>query len=365
MTSWRQQEIETINCLLLLKMGSTISKSRVVNTPGSASKRANSSAKSENISPEQGSLEANDLQSHGQEVKLTGEVDIKLDDEGNICGVNRFRFLDKLGKGATATVYKATANEKRFVAVKVMNKQFLRNKRVGQFQSALDDARSEIELWQRLFHPNVVKLQEVIDSKDSEHIFLVSELVEGQSLMPAQALECEPKDEATVRQVFKQLVNGISYMHEQGVVHNDLKPENLLQETKTGKILIADFGSAQDIVKAESPDNADSLRANTTMMFTPPEVLDQEPGDTYSLRPTDIWAAGVTLYMLLYGRPPYEGDDFFELTESVLEGKLKFPSSPVTSDAAKQLIRSMLCHDPDARISVHGIMAHPFYLDED
>lgn len=294
--------------------------------------------------------------------RVTHLAEMKYDGEGNLIGVNQLHFVEQIGKGATAAVYKATEIDgSRKLAVKVLNKHFLKSKRVGQFHSALDDARNEIELWKRLSHPNILPLLEVIDAKDAEHIFLVSEYIEGGPLMPVQAFEAAPIEEQHVRNLFRQLVDGLTYMHSQGVAHNDIKPENLIEEASTKRLLLADFGSAQDIVRAEAPENAESLRANTTLMFTPPEVLDQEPGDTYKLRPTDVWAVGITLFMLLFGRPPYEGETFFELSMNVLEGEISFPETIEVSESARDIIQAMLDHDPKQRITLDHIKEHAFY----
>ncbi|KAL5744508.1 hypothetical protein ACOSQ2_027624 [Xanthoceras sorbifolium] len=221
-----------------------------------------------------------------------------------------------------------------------------------------DDARSvklEIEIMSRLSgHPNVVDLKAVYEDKDYVH--LVMELCAGGELF--HRLEKYGRfSETQARVLFRHLMQVVLYCHEIGVVHRDLKPENILLATKASSspIKLADFGLATYIKPGQ--------RLHGTVgspFYIAPEVL----AGGYN-QSADVWSAGVILYILLSGMPPFWGNTKSRIFDAVREADLRFPSSPWDhiSESAKNLVRGMLSTDPSQRLTAQQVLDHSWMTD--
>lgn len=163
---------------------------------------------------------------------------------------------------------------------------------------------------------------------------------------------------------FAQIVRGIAYMQENKIVHRDLKPENLLlaEAKPEADVKIADFGLATAV-----PPGQMLFEAVGTPNYIAPEILlclEEEP-EGYSLE-VDMWSAGVILYILLCGFPPFFAEDDDELYDSIIEGKFKFlkPWWDEISDSAKDLVTHLLCTDPEMRYTPKQVFEHPWMQGE-
>lgn len=223
----------------------------------------------------------------------------------------------------------------------------------------LNDVRSvklEIEIMTKLSgHPNVVNLKAVYEEQDYVH--LVMELCAGGELFHKLEKKGSFK-ESDARAIFSQLMQVVVYCHDNGIVHRDLKPENILLATKSSSspIKLADFGLATYIKPGES------LRGTVgSPFYIAPEVL----SGGYS-QAADVWSAGVILYILLSGTPPFWGKTKSRIFESVRLADLRFPSDPWNhiSNSAKDLIRGMLCTDPFRRLTARQVLDHSWIKDE-
>ncbi|KAL8141502.1 hypothetical protein V2J09_014534 [Rumex salicifolius] len=216
-----------------------------------------------------------------------------------------------------------------------------------------DDVRSiklEIEIMSRLSgHPNVVDLKAVYEEEDFVH--LVMELCAGGELF--HQLEKQGRySEVQAKVIFKYLMQVVTYCHDKGVVHRDLKPENILLATKASSspIKLADFGLATYIKPGQS------LHGTVgSPFYIAPEVL--AGGYTQA---ADVWSAGVILYILLSGMPPFWGKTKSRIFDAVRAADLRFPSGSWdrVSESAKELIRKMLCKDPLKRITAQEVLDH-------
>ncbi|KAG6754459.1 hypothetical protein POTOM_042498 [Populus tomentosa] len=214
-----------------------------------------------------------------------------------------------------------------------------------------DDARSvklEIEIMTRLSgHDNVVDLKAVYE--DENYVHLVMELCAGGELF--QQLEKHGRfSEADARVLFKHLMQVVQYCHENGVVHRDLKPENILLASKSSSspIKLADFGLATYVKPGQS------LRGTVgSPFYIAPEVL----AGGYN-QAADVWSAGVILYILLSGMPPFWGKTKSRIFDAVRAADLRFPSNPWDhiTQSAKELVRGMLCTDPSQRFTAQQVL---------
>ncbi|XP_062227906.1 calcium-dependent protein kinase 26-like [Phragmites australis] len=216
-----------------------------------------------------------------------------------------------------------------------------------------DDVRGvklEIEVMARLSgHPNVVDLKAVYEDEESVH--LVMELCAGGELFHRlQERGCFSEHEGAV--LFRYLMEVVAHCHSKGIVHRDLKPENILLVSKSpsSPIKLADFGLATYIQPGRSLSGMVG-----SPFYIAPEVLSGGYNEA-----ADVWSAGVILYILLSGIPPFWGKTKSKIFECIRSTELWFPSDPWdrVSDSAKELITVMLRRDPRQRPTAKQVLEH-------
>ncbi|MCC9604416.1 protein kinase [Blastopirellula sp. JC732] len=225
--------------------------------------------------------------------------------------LGHYIVLDKVGEGGMGHVYKARHfRMNRVVALKILSRKHMRNpQKIQRFFQ-------EVEAAARLTHPNIVT---AYDAGESEGLhFLVMELIDGPDLAKL-VKEQGPLSPSQAIDVIKQAATGLAYAHEQGLVHRDIKPDNILLDQR-GVVRILDLGiarivdSAEDDVETASPETgilgATSRRnltvegsiMGTASFMSPEQSVDSKQVD----RRGDIYSLGCTLYYLLSGSPPFQ-----------------------------------------------------------
>lgn len=170
-------------------------------------------------------------------------------------------------------------------------------------------------------------LREVLDDTKSKKIYLVLEYVEKGEIrwQNDDGTPCMPR--AMVRSTARDVILGLEYLHFQGIIHRDIKPANLLL-SKEGKVKISDFGVSYASSIEYPNDELELAKTAGTPAFFAPELCmstsagENRPPITYKI---DIWAFGVTLFCLLYGRVPFTADSEFELFDVIVKQDLVFP----------------------------------------
>eukprot|EP01063_Lacrimia_lanifica_P000548 TRINITY_DN10289_c0_g1_i2.p1 TRINITY_DN10289_c0_g1~~TRINITY_DN10289_c0_g1_i2.p1 ORF type:complete len:430 (+),score=145.42 TRINITY_DN10289_c0_g1_i2:126-1292(+) len=277
------------------------------------------------------------------------------EDDVGYTTVNQYCVLDCIGMGAFSKVYLAIDGEtETLCAMKILKKGPLRRK------GLLEKVQAEVALYKKIDHSHVVKLLEVIDDEEEDNIYMVFEyLSEGVLLaLTADGGAAEgPFTEAEARRAMRDVVSGLSFLHDNGVHHCDVKPDNLLV-TDAQRVKIADLGSAVTL-DPEDPDATVELITGTPA-FLPPEVVEGVPGRRFDPRAVDVWALGVTMYALVTGHLPFHGESLKETNAAILHAPIRTPAELDGTHAAA-LIRSMLIKDPASRITLEEVKLHPFF----
>ncbi|ETW09048.1 CAMKK/CAMKK-META protein kinase [Aphanomyces invadans] len=268
--------------------------------------------------------------------------------------VNKYVIKGELGKGSFGTV-KLCANEEDglLYAVKIMHKTFVQ--RMANREDSLQDAlRREVAIMKKLDHRNVVRLVEVIDDPSSQKVYLVQEYVEKGNL--AEVAGGAPLAEEVARKYLRDLLCGLQYLHFHKVVHRDIKPENILV-TSDDVAKIADFGAARMVMN-----EAETLTvAKGTPAFMAPEMFNVNA--EYTGPSVDVWSLGATLFMLVFGHPPWTAENEIELADKVQRDELTFPDV-VVEPHLKNLLTRMLTKDPERRITLPDVINHEWITRE-
>lgn len=162
----------------------------------------------------------------------------------------------------------------------------------------------------------------------------------------------QPLSDLEVWQIFRQLIAGIRYLHFQNIVHGDIKPQNLLLGDD-GIVKIADFGISQML----SGSDEQLHDAGGTPAFMAPELC--EGKKNFSGQLADIWAMGASIFMLRFGDPPFVAKSIINLYYKICNDPLIFPS--IIDPGLQNLIEGMLEKNPDKRLTIPQIVAHPWY----
>lgn len=222
--------------------------------------------------------------------------------------VNRYEILGRIGSGGMADVYKARDHKlNRLVAVKVMKAEFATDSNfVRKF-------RREAQAAAGLENPNIVNVYDV--GEDNGNNFIVMELVEGITLKEYIA----KKGKLSVREATSiaiQVAMGLAAAHDQGIVHRDVKPQNIIISTD-GKVKVTDFG----IARAASS-NTISANAMGSVHYSSPEQVRGGYSDSRS----DIYSLGITLYEMVTGRVPFDGETTVAIAIKHLQDEMVPPS---------------------------------------
>ena len=297
-------------------------------------------------------------------LKLTPSVQklsIIMDDKEHEQ-LNQYIIIKDLGRGAHAKV-KLGLNkmDNNLYALKI------RNERVRVAEAAV---RKEIAILKKLSHPHVLKLHEVIDDTVSNELILVLEYAPGGPIFTR--FNRVPLSEKVLHGYARDIVLGLDYLHSLEIAHMDLKPENMLKMADGVKL--CDFGVSVD---SELTGVTRSTRLAGTPAFLAPEMLD-ETG--YDPMPSDVWSLGVCLYNMATARLPFTGKTVFQIVAMAKSTELKFPDEdadaivnattvpspppPKLSNLLKDMLRKMLVVDPKERISIAGMMEHPWVTEE-
>ena len=252
--------------------------------------------------------------------------------EGIVIG-GRYEIMGRIGTGGMADVYKARDYKlNRYVAVKVLKREFREDVLfVKKFQSEAQSAAG-------LTHPNVVNVYDV--GEDRGLYYIVMELVEGITLKDY----VQKKGQLTPKEVISimvQVCEGIESAHNNNIIHRDIKPQNIII-SKEGKVKVTDFGIAKAISS-----NTISTNAMGSVHYTSPE---QARGG-FSDAKSDVYSLGITMYEMITGHLPFDGDSTVSIALKHLQEDITEPSEfvPDIPYSLERIILKCTQKSPDRR----------------
>ena len=237
---------------------------------------------------------------------------------------DRYEILEKIGSGGMSDVYKAKCHKlNRLVAIKVLKSEFTSD---ATFVSKF---KMEAQAAAGLSHPNIVNIYDVVDEGDIH--FIVMELVEGITLKSY----ITKKGHLEVKEAIGiaiQVASGIEAAHEQHIIHRDIKPQNMLI-SMDGKVKVADFG----IARAVSSQTMNAATVVGSVHYISPE---QARGG-YSDERSDLYSLGITMFEMVTGHVPFEGDNTVTVALAHLEDPMPDPRT-LNPDVSPSLARIIL-----------------------
>jgi len=273
-----------------------------------------------------------------------------LSDAATLLYGGRYELLDLVGAGGAGTVYRARDVElDEIVALKVLRKELLGS------GSILENFRSEVKLARRVTHRNVARMFD-IGEQDGER-FLTMEFVEGEMLTAKinSGPESSPRPLPLpqVKDILDQVCAGLTAAHAVGVIHRDLKPDNILL-AKDGRVVITDFGIARALKNEGAPQKEGEFVG--TPEYMSPEQAEGSPVDVR----TDIYSLGVVLFEMLTGTLPFTGTNPLVIAAARLLRPPPDPRSkrPGLPDALAQVILRAMARQPDDRFATAADFAH-------
>ncbi|KAI3804074.1 hypothetical protein L1987_32244 [Smallanthus sonchifolius] len=253
----------------------------------------------------------------------------------------------KLGQGQFGTTYLCTENS---TGVNLACKSISKRKLISK--EDVEDVRREIQIMHHLTgHKNIVTIKGAYE--DPLYVHIVMELCNGGELFD-RIIQRGQYSERKAAELTKTIVGVVEACHSLGVMHRDLKPENFLLVNKDDDFSLKaiDFG--------------------LSIFFKPGQIFTDVVGSPYYVAPevllkhygpeADVWTAGVILYILLSGVPPFWAETQQGIFDAVLKAHIDFESDPwpLISDSGKDLIQKMLCSHPAKRLTAHQVLCHPW-----
>ena len=279
--------------------------------------------------------------------------------------LNFYKYGRLIGQGAFGKVNLGlNVLTGRVVAIKSFNKSNLNSN-----SENMKKIKYETNLMKKLNHPNITKILELFE--DKEYILIIMEYINGGNLF--SFLKKHRKvSEKTAKLLYRQIILGIKYMHQQGIVHRDIKLENILIDLNNN-IKICDFGIGRVLSSPEQP----LFDQCGTPMYIAPEILLCSKEKGYKGFPVDIWSSGIVLYILLSGTLPFsfknsssslsesnesnlseDNNNNTELQYSIINKEPKAIEN--ISKEAEDLLKKILKKNPEKRITCEEILNHPW-----
>ena len=283
--------------------------------------------------------------------------------------IEDYKLFKFIGKGSYGEIYLAKKeNDSQLYAVKVLDRKRMDKPKLHKY------LEREISICQELNHANIAKFYKKL--VDDSNYYLIEEYCNGGTLTQCmekyKAVYNEPFSIEIIQHFMKQIIDAICYIHSLGIIHRDIKLDNILLSFKNkndiknlnlmqSEIKIIDFGVATKLDNADyaftvvgSPLTMDPLLLKKYIKSPDIDVF-----EGYTEK-ADIWSLGIIFYQLLTGHGIFKFNSIEEFIKKIEEGNYVLPINKNFSKEAVSFLNSMLQYDPDNRISVHDLSRHVF-----
>ncbi|XP_049279547.1 ovarian-specific serine/threonine-protein kinase Lok isoform X1 [Anopheles funestus] len=275
--------------------------------------------------------------------------------------LDRYHIGRKLGSGACGTVYLLhdTVSCQPY-AMKHVAKDPLNERSRPKFLHDPLRVMNEVNIMKNLDHPCVIKMHDIVDKPDS--VYMVLEYMKGGDLL-SRIIDNKYLPEKTAKLFFLQMCHAVKYLHEQGITHRDLKPDNILLEDENEYTLlkVSDFGLSKFVRK-----NSVMRTICGTPLYVAPEVLQTGGRGSYT-RKVDIWSLGVVLFTMLSGTLPFSDDYGSPAVEQIKRANFQMRHTvwKKVSPLAKKLIYEILSVNPNSRPTIEQLLRSTWLRDPD
>lgn len=256
-----------------------------------------------------------------------------------------YKLIEKIGSGSFAKVNTAMSEkERRIVAIKIVSKSRAPHDFLTKFLPR------EIDVVRGLDHNNIIRYYRCIET--TRRVYIVMQYAGNGSLLEMIRKRSQiPEEEA--KSIYRQLISAISYCHSKGIVHRDIKCENLLFDSNN-VLKIIDFGFGRHY-DSQLPRKMSETYCGS-YAYACPAILRGEP---YDPRHADVWASGVVLYAMIFGRLPFDDGSITKLVRQVFE-KINFTTKRLqpVSDTCKACIQRIL--SPNNKANFRRIKEDPW-----
>jgi hypothetical protein len=259
-----------------------------------------------------------------------------------------YTFLDHLGNGSYGNVLLGKDEKtKEQVAIKIIDK-------ANKSQKLLEYIKIEVEIMKFCNNENIIKFVDYFENADQ--IFIVQEFLKGGDLYNYHLDVMKSQTEEKLRIIMRQLGNGIKYLHEYGIIHRDIKPQNIMLADQSAlmKIKIVDFGLSKVVGSNEK-----TSEFLGTINFSAPEVV-RKIGYNNKI---DIWSLGILIYFLLFDNLPFNDPDKQKLNvvSNICYKELVIPHIPKISQELTDLLKLCLEKEYERRIDIKQFLSHSWF----
>jgi len=252
--------------------------------------------------------------------------------------MQNFTVVKNLGAGSNGSVDLVRDENKTQFALKTVAKNH--NQPTSKY------ILREIEVGKTLKHPGVAAALKTWE--DEENFYFLMEYIKGMDLITMmEAREGQGLSESAAKDMFLQILEGLTHVHSKGIAHRDLKLDNLMIDV-LGRVKIIDFG----LCKTGGAEECDGRIGSRE--YCAPEVFQTK--QSYNGYMADVWSTGVVLFTLLFGCFPFTSNDI-RLLKMGIDVSIHFPPSTVSAEA-KNLVKKMLAVNPKKRITLNKVREH-------
>jgi serine/threonine protein kinase len=280
---------------------------------------------------------------------------ITLSSDNIFRNINNYILMNEIGSGSQGIVYLGVDKN---TGEKYAIKEIFNVKKYNYPGNKFNNLKREIAIMKNANHENIIKLYDIIDDIANKKMYIVMQYVEKGPILKQQndlsnnnKQKYYPLPVDIVIKYSKQIISGLRYLHYNKITHRDIKPDNILLGDND-IIYLSDFGVSEFLEKRR-----DSIqRKNGTILFFSPEMF--LLGSNIEGINVDIWALGVTIFLMLFGSFPFNGDSYQELKDNIINKDPDFPDNILPEQ--KDFFKKVFDKDPSMRLTLRKMKHHPF-----